>query len=151
MGSDTISDIITSIRNANMYRKSVVRVASTNISQSIVKILLREGFIKNVRKQQISFDYPNYDTHGERILINAKKKHALYNSEEPERRFPGGLGKKYIDKFRFFLFLLILFRSRCIDLVHGLTKMCESSIFLCHSMSLNPFAYGIPTPFGSIH
>ncbi|KAM0070873.1 30S ribosomal protein S8 [Helianthus debilis subsp. tardiflorus] len=50
MSSETIADIITSIRNAGMYRKSVVRVASTNISQSIVKILLREGFIKNVRK-----------------------------------------------------------------------------------------------------
>ncbi|KAF5782469.1 30S ribosomal protein S8 [Helianthus annuus] len=35
-----------------MYRKSVVGVASTNISQSIVKILLREGFIENVRKHQ---------------------------------------------------------------------------------------------------
>ncbi|MFS8024486.1 30S ribosomal protein S8 [Helianthus anomalus] len=52
MSSDTIADIITSIRNANMYRKSVVRVASTNISQSIVKILLREAFIENVRKHQ---------------------------------------------------------------------------------------------------
>ena len=54
MGSDTIADIITSIRNADMYRKSVVRVASTNISQSIVKILLREGFIENFRKHQES-------------------------------------------------------------------------------------------------
>nr|UUL96584.1 ribosomal protein S8 [Xanthium spinosum] len=52
MSSDTIADIITSIRNADMYRKSVVRVASTNISQSIVKILLREGFIENVRKHR---------------------------------------------------------------------------------------------------
>ncbi|KAL8229831.1 hypothetical protein R6Q57_014731 [Mikania cordata] len=46
MGSDIIADIITSIQNADMYRKSVVRVASTNISQSI-QILLREGFIEN--------------------------------------------------------------------------------------------------------
>ncbi|KAB2047271.1 hypothetical protein ES319_A13G033700v1 [Gossypium barbadense] len=38
-----------------------------------------------------------------------------------------------------------------IDPVHGLTKMCKSSICLCHSMSLFFFAYGIATPFGSIH
>ncbi|KAG4140075.1 hypothetical protein ERO13_D07G234225v2 [Gossypium hirsutum] len=38
-----------------------------------------------------------------------------------------------------------------IDLVHGLTKICKSSICLCHSMSLFFFAYGIVTPFGSIH
>ena len=38
-----------------------------------------------------------------------------------------------------------------IDPVHGLTKMCKSSICLCHSMSLFLFAYGIATPVGSIH
>ena len=38
-----------------------------------------------------------------------------------------------------------------IDPVHGLTKMCKSSICLCHSMSLFLFTYGIATPFGSIH
>nr|UFA47582.1 ribosomal protein S8 [Physospermopsis alepidioides]UFA47667.1 ribosomal protein S8 [Physospermopsis delavayi] len=52
MGRDTIADIITSIRNADMGRKRVVRIASTNITENIVKILLREGFIENVRKHQ---------------------------------------------------------------------------------------------------
>nr|YP_010936610.1 ribosomal protein S8 [Oenanthe javanica]WKW76569.1 ribosomal protein S8 [Oenanthe javanica] len=50
MGRDIIADIITSIRNADMDRKRVVRIASTNITENIVKILLREGFIENVRK-----------------------------------------------------------------------------------------------------
>nr|YP_009436841.1 ribosomal protein S8 [Cyphia schlechteri]ATG27216.1 ribosomal protein S8 [Cyphia schlechteri] len=52
MGKDTIADILTSIRNADMHRKRVVRIAFTNISESIVKILLREGFIENVRKHR---------------------------------------------------------------------------------------------------
>nr|YP_010033172.1 ribosomal protein S8 [Bupleurum euphorbioides]QOW40016.1 ribosomal protein S8 [Bupleurum euphorbioides] len=52
MGRDTIADIITSIRNADMDRKRVVRIASTNITENIVKILLREGFIENVRKHK---------------------------------------------------------------------------------------------------
>lgn len=52
MGRDTIADIITSIRNANMDKKGTVRIASTNITENIVKILLREGFIENVRKHQ---------------------------------------------------------------------------------------------------
>nr|ANP26141.1 ribosomal protein S8 [Tacca chantrieri] len=54
MGRDTISDIITSIRNVDMYKKGTVRIASTNITENIVKILLREGFIENVRKHQES-------------------------------------------------------------------------------------------------
>nr|YP_010117725.1 ribosomal protein S8 [Aucuba obcordata]YP_010215014.1 ribosomal protein S8 [Aucuba chlorascens]YP_010887067.1 ribosomal protein S8 [Aucuba filicauda]YP_010887154.1 ribosomal protein S8 [Garrya buxifolia]WEP25180.1 ribosomal protein S8 [Aucuba albopunctifolia var. angustula]QPN00013.1 ribosomal protein S8 [Aucuba obcordata]UBQ34471.1 ribosomal protein S8 [Aucuba chlorascens]WJH15577.1 ribosomal protein S8 [Aucuba filicauda]WJH15751.1 ribosomal protein S8 [Garrya buxifolia] len=52
MGRDTIAEIITSIRNADMDRKRVVRIASTNITENIVKILLREGFIENVRKHR---------------------------------------------------------------------------------------------------
>nr|YP_009861325.1 ribosomal protein S8 [Stylochaeton bogneri]QIU83016.1 ribosomal protein S8 [Stylochaeton bogneri] len=54
MGRDTIAEIITSIRNADMNKKGTVRIASTNITESIVKILLREGFIENVRKHRES-------------------------------------------------------------------------------------------------
>nr|YP_009972777.1 30S ribosomal protein S8 [Acer oliverianum]YP_010891845.1 ribosomal protein S8 [Acer robustum]QNH83979.1 30S ribosomal protein S8 [Acer fenzelianum]WJO89063.1 ribosomal protein S8 [Acer palmatum]QNH84236.1 30S ribosomal protein S8 [Acer oliverianum]WJO88628.1 ribosomal protein S8 [Acer robustum]WJO88715.1 ribosomal protein S8 [Acer fenzelianum] len=50
MGKDTIADIITSIRNADMDRKGMVRIASTNMTQNIVKILFQEGFLENVRK-----------------------------------------------------------------------------------------------------
>nr|UXP75532.1 ribosomal protein S8 [Cotinus coggygria var. coggygria] len=50
MGKDTIADIITSIRNADMDRKGTVRIVSTNITENIVKKLLREGFLENVRK-----------------------------------------------------------------------------------------------------
>lgn len=57
MGRDTIADIITYIRNADMDRKGTVRIASTNITENIVKILLREGFIENVRKHQESNKY----------------------------------------------------------------------------------------------
>nr|YP_009695770.1 ribosomal protein S8 [Caiophora lateritia]QEJ82421.1 ribosomal protein S8 [Caiophora lateritia] len=57
MGRDTIADIITSIRNADMDRKRVVRIASTNITENIVKILLQEGFIENVRKHRESNKY----------------------------------------------------------------------------------------------
>nr|YP_009826016.1 ribosomal protein S8 [Wolffia globosa]QIV68206.1 ribosomal protein S8 [Wolffia globosa] len=52
MGRDTIAEILTSIRNAEMNKKGTVRIASTNITENIVKILLQEGFIENVRKHQ---------------------------------------------------------------------------------------------------
>nr|QUB01787.1 ribosomal protein S8 [Callisia repens] len=57
MSSDTIADIITSIRNADMNKRGTVRIASTNITENIVKILLREGFIENVRKHQENNKY----------------------------------------------------------------------------------------------
>ncbi|KXG26582.1 hypothetical protein SORBI_3006G124700, partial [Sorghum bicolor] len=52
MGKDTIDDLLTSIRNVDMNKKETVRVVSTNITENIVKILLREGFIESVRKHQ---------------------------------------------------------------------------------------------------
>uniref|UniRef100_UPI00315C7AA2 ribosomal protein S8 n=1 Tax=Plantago muelleri TaxID=589143 RepID=UPI00315C7AA2 len=52
MSRDTIAEILTSIRNADMDRKRVVRIASTNITENIVQILLREGFIENLRKHR---------------------------------------------------------------------------------------------------
>ncbi|KAF2930709.1 hypothetical protein DAI22_05g156400 [Oryza sativa Japonica Group] len=52
MGKDTIVDLLTSIRNTDMNKKGTIRVVSTNITENIVKILLREGFIESVRKHQ---------------------------------------------------------------------------------------------------
>nr|YP_009870239.1 ribosomal protein S8 [Eriobotrya laoshanica]YP_010360945.1 ribosomal protein S8 [Eriobotrya fragrans]YP_010476645.1 ribosomal protein S8 [Eriobotrya fulvicoma]QFR51320.1 ribosomal protein S8 [Eriobotrya cavaleriei]UVI13679.1 ribosomal protein S8 [Eriobotrya malipoensis]QKJ82301.1 ribosomal protein S8 [Eriobotrya laoshanica]QKJ82385.1 ribosomal protein S8 [Eriobotrya laoshanica]UNQ85906.1 ribosomal protein S8 [Eriobotrya fragrans] len=57
MSKDTIADIITSIRNADMNKKRTVRIPCTNITENIVKILLQEGFIENVRKHQESNKY----------------------------------------------------------------------------------------------
>lgn len=57
MGKDTIANTITSIRNADMNGKGMVRIPSTRITENIVKILLREGFIENVRKHQESNKY----------------------------------------------------------------------------------------------
>nr|QXO03033.1 ribosomal protein S8 [Cyclopogon comosus] len=54
MGRDIIADILTSIRNADMDQKGRVQIVSTNITKNIVKILLREGFIENVRKHKES-------------------------------------------------------------------------------------------------
>nr|YP_009027307.1 ribosomal protein S8 [Glycyrrhiza glabra]YP_009352076.1 ribosomal protein S8 [Glycyrrhiza lepidota]YP_009627120.1 ribosomal protein S8 [Glycyrrhiza inflata]YP_009734929.1 ribosomal protein S8 [Glycyrrhiza glabra x Glycyrrrhiza uralensis]YP_009767380.1 ribosomal protein S8 [Glycyrrhiza uralensis]YP_009828120.1 ribosomal protein S8 [Glycyrrhiza aspera]YP_010324214.1 ribosomal protein S8 [Glycyrrhiza pallidiflora]YP_010432185.1 ribosomal protein S8 [Glycyrrhiza alaschanica]YP_010432337.1 ri len=57
MGKDTIADILTSICNADRNRKRTVQIPLTNITENIVKILLREGFVENVRKHRESNKY----------------------------------------------------------------------------------------------
>nr|YP_009141325.1 ribosomal protein S8 [Lathyrus inconspicuus]AIL55851.1 ribosomal protein S8 [Lathyrus inconspicuus] len=57
MGKDTIADILTLIRNADMNRKRTIQIPLTNITENIVKILLREGFVENVRKHRESNKY----------------------------------------------------------------------------------------------
>nr|YP_010760110.1 ribosomal protein S8 [Cuscuta indecora]WEY30024.1 ribosomal protein S8 [Cuscuta indecora] len=52
MGMDNIAEILTFIRNANRNGKKVVKIPSTNIIERIVKLLLREGFLENVRKHR---------------------------------------------------------------------------------------------------
>nr|AGZ91135.1 ribosomal protein S8 [Parietaria micrantha]QHN53630.1 ribosomal protein S8 [Parietaria debilis] len=57
MSKDTIANLLTYIRNADMNKKRTVRIPYTTITESIVKILLREGFIENTRKHQESNKY----------------------------------------------------------------------------------------------
>nr|AXU22413.1 ribosomal protein S8 [Pilea tetraphylla] len=57
MSKDTIGNLLTYIRNAGMNKKRTFRIPYTNISKNIVKILLREGFIENMRKHQESNKY----------------------------------------------------------------------------------------------
>jgi len=45
--TDTISDMLTRIRNANMVKHQIVQVPSTKMSNAIATILKEEGFIEN--------------------------------------------------------------------------------------------------------
>lgn len=47
MVTDTISDMLTRIRNANMVKHQIVQIPSTKISLAIAAILKSEGFIED--------------------------------------------------------------------------------------------------------
>nr|YP_009492292.1 ribosomal protein S8 [Pseudopediastrum sp. CL0201VA]AWI68907.1 ribosomal protein S8 [Pseudopediastrum sp. CL0201VA] len=57
MVNDTISDMLTRIRNACMVQKGIVLVPFTKMNQKIAQILEKEGFIQNF---QISEDSKNF-------------------------------------------------------------------------------------------
>nr|YP_010188900.1 ribosomal protein S8 [Orthotrichum stellatum]QZJ47703.1 ribosomal protein S8 [Orthotrichum stellatum] len=57
MSNDTIANMITSIRNANLEKTKTVEVPATNITRNIGKILLQEGFIENFREHQENKNY----------------------------------------------------------------------------------------------
>lgn len=77
MGKDTIADILTLIRNANINRKRTVQIPLTNITENIIKILLREGFVENVRKHRESNKYFLVLT-----LEEIRKDHIRWNKEK---------------------------------------------------------------------
>jgi len=45
--TDTISDMLTRIRNANMVKHQIVQIPHTKMSQAIAEILKAEGYIEN--------------------------------------------------------------------------------------------------------
>nr|ANS11052.1 ribosomal protein S8 [Euphronia guianensis] len=104
MGRDTIADIITSIRNADMARKRTIRLACTNITEKIIKILLREGFIENVRKHQqgnnfflvLTLRHRRNRKGAYKISLNLKRishpGQRIYSKYEKIPRILGGMG-----------------------------------------------------------
>ena len=50
MVTDTISDVLTRIRNANMVKHQIVQIPSTKMSLAITKILKAEGYIEDFEK-----------------------------------------------------------------------------------------------------
>jgi small subunit ribosomal protein S8 len=59
--NDTISDMLTRIRNANMVKHQIVQIPATKISLAIAEILKEEGYIE---------DFESYIENNKKVLIN---------------------------------------------------------------------------------
>ena len=58
MVTDTIADMLTRIRNANMVKHQIVMIPATKMSKAIALILKEEGFIENFEMyEEKSFPY----------------------------------------------------------------------------------------------
>jgi small subunit ribosomal protein S8 len=62
--TDTISDMLTRIRNANMVKHQIVQIPTTKMSLAIAKILKEEGFIE---------DFENYEENKLKYLLLSLK------------------------------------------------------------------------------
>lgn len=66
MVNDTIADMLTRIRNANLAKHQIVQVPATKMTRNIVKVLREEGFIHEF--EEIGENLRNY------LLISLKYK-----------------------------------------------------------------------------
>lgn len=64
MVTDTISDMLTRIRNATMVKHQIVQIPVTKLSLSIARILREEGFIK---------DFEHYNEEKRQFLLLSLK------------------------------------------------------------------------------
>ena len=56
MVNDTISDMLTRLRNANLAKHQIVEVPSTKMTRNIANILLEDGFIQGFEEVGESFN-----------------------------------------------------------------------------------------------
>lgn len=66
MVNDTIADMLTRVRNANLARHQIVQVPATKMTKNIAAVLYEEGLIQNV--EEIG------DNLSEQLLISLKYK-----------------------------------------------------------------------------
>jgi small subunit ribosomal protein S8 len=100
--NDTIADMLTRIRNANLARHQTTEVPSTKMTRSIAKVLKDEGFIVDYeevgegvkRHLMISLKYKGK---GKRPIINTLKRVSkpgfrVYSNRRDLPRVLGGIG-----------------------------------------------------------
>lgn len=64
MVNDTVSDMLTRIRNANMIKHQIVQIPATKMSLAIAKILKEEGYIE---------DFESYTENNKNYLLLSLK------------------------------------------------------------------------------
>nr|UFK63168.1 ribosomal protein S8 [Osmunda mildei] len=102
MSNDTISSMITFIRNANIRKKTTVRIPATSTTRDTGRILPREGFIRNPREHREDTKYFSdltlkYQGRKREPYITAPKRISkpglrIYSNHQEIPRVLGGMG-----------------------------------------------------------
>jgi small subunit ribosomal protein S8 len=100
--NDTISDMLTRLRNANLAKHQIVEVPATRMTRNIANILLEEGFIQGIEELGESFNSHllislKYKGKNRQPIITALKRVSkpglrVYANRKELPRVLGGLG-----------------------------------------------------------
>ena len=95
--TDPIADMLTRIRNANAARHETVNIPASRMKAAVLDILLQEGFVKNVEKEENTLKVTlKYGSNNEKVITGIKRisKPGLrvYAKKEELPRVLGGLG-----------------------------------------------------------
>ena len=95
--TDPIADMLTRIRNANAALHETVNSPASRMKAAVLDILLQEGFVKNVEKEENTLKVTlKYGSNNEKVITGIKRisKPGLrvYAKKEELPRVLGGLG-----------------------------------------------------------
>lgn len=99
MSNDTIANMITSVRNANLGKIKTVQVPATDTTRDIAKILLQEGFIEDFIDNQKNILILNLKYQGKRkksyittLRRISKSGLRIYSNHKEIPKVLGGMG-----------------------------------------------------------
>lgn len=105
--NDTIADMLTRIRNANLARHQTTEVPSTKMTRSIAKVLQEEGFIADFSEKEEGVKKSlvialKYKGKNRRPIINTLKRISkpglrVYSNRKELPRVLGGIGVAIIS------------------------------------------------------
>ena len=110
MSNDTIADMLTRIRNANLAKHQIVQIPSTKITKAIAKVLFDEGLIESFEELNnglrgsllISLKYDGVDRKPviEKIQSISKPGLRVYSDHKNLPRVLGGFGTAIVSTSR---------------------------------------------------
>jgi small subunit ribosomal protein S8 len=110
MTNDTVSDMLTRIRNANLARHQIVAIPSTKMTKAIAKVLSDEGLIDSFEELSngsrgsllLSLKYSGFDRKPviEKIQRISKPGLRVYSGSKKMPRVLGGFGTAIVSTSR---------------------------------------------------
>ena len=107
MTTDTIADMLTRIRNANLAKHQIVQIPSTKVTRNIANVLLAEGLIESFEELKnglqssllLSLKYSGKERTPfiTKIIRASKPGLRLYTSSKKMPRILGGFGTAIIS------------------------------------------------------
>ena len=108
--TDTIADMLTRIRNANLAKHQIVQIPSTKVTRNIANVLLAEGFIESFEELKnglsssllLSLKYTGKERTPLITKITRASKPGLrvYSSSKKMPRILGGFGTAIVSTSR---------------------------------------------------
>jgi len=108
--NDTIADMLTRVRNANLARHKIVQIPSTKMTRSITSVLLEEGFIQDFEEigeginKQLLLSLKYRGKEGDPVITALKRISRpglrVYANRKELPRVLGGLGVAIISTSR---------------------------------------------------